>query len=179
MLTVSIGSKNPVKINSVKDVFANYKAIIVDIDSPSGVSAQPFSDEETIVGAKNRALHCLKEGKADLGIGLEGGVQEQKEGLFLCNWGAMIDQKGVQCLAGGLRFQLPHEVHHELLQGKELGDIMNDYANRRDVKKKEGAVGIFSNGLITRYDMFSQVVKLLLGQYLHNNPNIVNLQRIE
>ena len=43
----------------------------------SGVSPQPFSDEETIQGAINRARAAVKETGADIGIGLEGGYRKR------------------------------------------------------------------------------------------------------
>ena len=36
---------------------------------PSGVANQPFSDEETMQGAINRAKRALEEGEAPIGIG--------------------------------------------------------------------------------------------------------------
>ncbi|MBS4173857.1 DUF84 family protein [Bacillus sp. FJAT-49736] len=164
---VAIGSENPAKINAVKLAF---KEIKVDInlqpmDVPSGVSAQPFSDEETIKGAIQRAENCLMDPKMDIAIGLEGGVTETKYGLSICNWGALIVKGSNPIIAGGARFILPEEISARLRTGNELGPVMDDYAHKQNVRKKEGAVGIFTNGLVTREEMFVHVMKLLIGQY--------------
>ena len=61
-------------------------AEITSLSVPSGVSAQPFSDEETMQGAINRAKRALEEG-APIGIGLEGGVMKRST-VYLCVTGA-------------------------------------------------------------------------------------------
>ncbi|MGD6950116.1 DUF84 family protein, partial [Bacillus mobilis] len=72
-MKIIIGSKNPAKIGAVEAIF-NESGIEVDsVDVPSGVSDQPFTDDETIKGAVQRAELALKEGGGDIGIGLEGG----------------------------------------------------------------------------------------------------------
>src|SRR5699024_8922648 len=47
----------------------------------------------------------------------------------------------------------------------ELGDMMDSYAHKQAVRNNEGAIGIFTNDLISRKDMFVHVVKLLRGQW--------------
>jgi non-canonical (house-cleaning) NTP pyrophosphatase len=42
---------------------------------------------------------------------------------------------------------------------------MDDYAQTENVRKNEGAVGIFTNGLINRSEMFSHIMNLLVGQF--------------
>ena len=44
---------------------------------------------------------------------------------------------------------------------------MDDYAKKENVRKNEGAVGIFTNGLINRSEMFSHLMNLLVGQYYY------------
>ena len=43
-------------------------AEITSLSVPSGVAAQPFSDEETMQGAINRAKRALEEGKLKLAL---------------------------------------------------------------------------------------------------------------
>lgn len=166
-MKIIIGSKNPAKITAVKNCFLDQKTEVIALDIPSGVSAQPFSDEETIKGAINRALGALRDGSGDIGIGLEGGVQETNAGLFICNWGALAASNMEPFIAGGARFLLPEEIAVRLRAGEELGPVMDDYAKQQNVRKHEGAVGIFTNGMVNRVDMFTHVVKLLAGQYLY------------
>ncbi|MCL6570938.1 MAG: DUF84 family protein [Bacillus sp. (in: Bacteria)] len=171
-MKIIIGSKNPAKITAVKNSFQLIEAEFVSLDIPSSVSEQPFSDEETIQGAINRAIGALKQGKGDIGIGLEGGVQETGHGLLICNWGALRTNGMDPIIAGGARFLLPMEVETRLRAGEELGPVMNDFAKIENVSKHDGAVGIFTNGLINRVDMFTHLTKLLVGQYTYKKMQL-------
>lgn len=166
-MKIIIGSTNPAKINAVKNTFLMKDAEFLSFDIPSGVSDQPFSDEETIQGALNRAKGALEMGNGDIGIGLEGGVHETKHGLMICNWGALASPNRGPIIAGGARILLPEEVSVRLRAGEELGPVMSDYANKANVSKQEGAVGIFTNGLVDRATMFAHVMNLLLGQFAY------------
>jgi inosine/xanthosine triphosphatase len=166
-MKIIIGSKNPAKINAVKNSFSQQEAEFISFDIPSGVKAQPFSDEETIEGAINRAVGGLNQGNGDIGIGLEGGVHETSHGLLLCNWGAIATHNMEPIIAGGARFLLPEEVAARLRMGEELGPVMDDYAKMKNVRKHEGAVGIFTNGMVNRMEMFTHVTRLLAGQYTY------------
>ncbi len=164
-MKIIIGSKNPAKINAVKQVFTKKEYTFEAVDVSSEVSDQPFSDEETIKGAVNRAQQALIQGKGQIGIGLEGGVEETAYGLFLCNWGALVTEGIPPIIAGGARILLPEEVAKRLRLGEELGPVMDKYTEKHDIRKNEGAIGIFTAGVIQRADMFSHIVQLLLGQY--------------
>ncbi|MFD1706799.1 DUF84 family protein [Siminovitchia sediminis] len=168
-MIVAIGSKNKAKIKAVEQTFLDVKieASLLSVDSPSGVSEQPFSDEETMKGAANRAEHCLTQvHEAGLAIGLEGGVTETPFGLYLCNWGAIAERGRETLFAGGARIRLPDEIAHRLKAGEELGPVMDDYMNAREIRHTEGAVGVLTNGLVDRAAMFSHIAKLLIGQYM-------------
>jgi inosine/xanthosine triphosphatase len=164
-MKVIIGSTNPAKVSAVKNAFQYTYTEFISLDISSEVSEQPFSDEETIKGAINRAVGALNQGNGDIGIGLEGGVQESEHGLLLCNWGALASNRIEPIIAGGARFLLPAEIAVRLRAGEELGPVMDDYAKKQNVRKHEGAVGIFTNGLINRSEMFSHIMNLLIGQF--------------
>lgn len=164
-MRIIIGSKNPVKIQAVKQIFSFDDHEFIAVDVSSGVSEQPFSDEETIKGAVNRATEALLQGKGHIGIGLEGGVQDTSFGLFLCNWGALVTGDSQPIIAGGARILLPDDIAARLKSGEELGPVMDDYTKKQNIRKNEGAIGVFTNGVIDRAEMFSHVTKLLLGQY--------------
>ena len=166
-MKIIVGSKNPTKVNAVQDVFPD--DIIVGIEVDSHVSPQPFSDQETITGAINRARQCAESEENVIGIGLEGGVMYVEEQLYLCNWGALVLPDGETYTASGARVLLPKEIELELTKGVELGIIMDQYAKKSGVSKKEGAIGVFTNDLLTRQEMFAQVVTLLKGQWKYWN----------
>lgn len=158
-----IGSKNPTKIRACKAVFPAYT--IEGMKIPSGVSPQPSTDEETRCGAINRAKQALELGDADVGVGLEGGIQILSNQLYLCNWGALATYSGKIFTASGARITLPPEFLQDLEQGKELGEIMEDYTKKEDIRSNEGAIGVFTGERVDRSDMFTHVVQLLRGQW--------------
>ncbi|WLD95442.1 DUF84 family protein [Alkalihalobacillus sp. AL-G] len=163
-MKVAVGSKNPAKIRAVEKVTNKLGWTIEAIDTPSLVSEQPFSDSETRQGALNRASACIPNGY-DIGLGLEGGVVDTEVGMFLCNWGALVTRGRTNFVASGAKILLPTEIAEPVRSGRELGDVMADYTDKKDVRKKEGAIGIFTDGWVTRDEMFAHVVKLLVGQY--------------
>ncbi|MEH7387265.1 DUF84 family protein [Bacillus sp. JJ1521] len=167
MLQIAIGTKNPTKVDAIKNGFDGIEANFLPSSVSSGVSAQPFSDEETIRGAINRAKSSLEHVGADLGIGLEGGVVETEFGMFLCNWGAIVDKNNEPIIAGGARIPLSDEIARELRNGIELGDVMEQFTKQKDIRSNEGAIGIFTNHYVNRKEMFTHVVKLLVGQYTY------------
>lgn len=163
-MDIVIGSKNKTKINAVKKVFPNQSVYSYQV--PSGVSAQPFSDEETKQGAINRAKACLEKANFPaLAIGLEGGVMFIGKDLYLCNWGALITSEENIYTASGARIKLPLQIGKKLLQGLELGKAIEQYVQKKDIRSKEGTIGVFTNELVNRTDLFVHVTKLLKGQY--------------
>jgi inosine/xanthosine triphosphatase len=132
-MIIAVGSTNPAKVGAVEEAWQEFNrtGTVLSASVPSGVSDQPFSDEETIEGAIHRARRAKKALDAAIGIGLEGGVTETPNGLFLCNWGALVDENGRVQLAGGARIPLPDSFRTPLNQGKELGWIMEEYSKSR------------------------------------------------
>src|SRR5690625_2357013 len=120
-MRVAVGSQNPAKVSAVRAAFTKMQmdVEIIGIGTDSEVSEQPFSDEETMNGAVNRARNVLKNAQNngplfDFGIGLEGGVVETPFGLFVCNWGAVVDRHGNVGIGGGHRVQLPETIAYAL-----------------------------------------------------------------
>lgn len=171
-MIIAIGTKNPTKVKAVKSAFMPYIAgEFISINVPSDVSAQPLTDHETMTGAINRAKNAIKTEDAQIGVGLEGGIVKTDVGYFLCNWGAIVDRELRPIVAGGARILLPDEVGIEVFSGKELGDVMDQFSEKQNVGQNEGAIGIFTNGCVNRTEMFTQLSKLLIGQYLYKQNN--------
>lgn len=162
-MEIIIGSKNPAKIKAVQEVFVNEK--ITPLNVPSLIAPQPFSDSETRDGAINRATQCAELKPNGMGIGLEGGVMYVGEQLFLCNWGALVTPNHQLYTASGARILLPPSFVKQLETGMELGEIMEKYTKKKEVRNKEGAIGVFTNDLVSRKAMFVHVVTLLKGQW--------------
>lgn len=164
-MNIWIGTKNKAKVASVQSIFPGANFFPTSV--ASGVPEQPFSDEETKQGAVFRARKALPHPADDqtIAIGLEGGVMEIDQRLYVCNWGALVTSTDDVFVAGGARFPLPKQISEQLQQGTELGPVMEAYTNRKNVRQHEGAIGIFTNGLLDRSHMFSHIVLMLKGQW--------------
>ena len=83
-MKVVVGSTNPVKINAAKQAFEKLWPDdfweVVGHSAPSEVSDQPISDNESIIGARNRARYIMREYQPDYAVGLEGGLREGHAG---------------------------------------------------------------------------------------------------
>ncbi|HLR22429.1 MAG TPA: DUF84 family protein [Pseudogracilibacillus sp.] len=169
-MNIVIGSKNKTKIAAVETVFPN--AFVHSVDAPSDVSNQPIGDEETRLGAMNRAYYAQRNKSKSIGIGLEGGVMYVKDQLYLCNWGALQTEKGNVYTAAGARITLPNEFKAQIKEGYELAEIMNVFTEKKDIRNHEGAIGIFTNDLVDRSAMFVHVVTLLKGQYKYDQHKV-------
>jgi inosine/xanthosine triphosphatase len=162
---IYLGSSNKVKLSATKQVLEPLGFQVVSIQVRSFVDNQPKSDEETITGAINRARELPGDG---LRIGLEAGVQYHLETLFLTNWGALIDEQDNIYIAGGTRIPLPKEIETKIINHNyELAAAMEEFTSIKDIRSKQGAIGIFTQDLVKREDIFVHIVKLLYGQYLY------------
>ncbi|MFS0787552.1 DUF84 family protein [Shouchella sp. 1P09AA] len=160
MMTLAVGTKNPAKVHAVKDVLIKEAIVISAIASASGVRDQPLSSEETRKGALNRAERARQAEDADLGIGLEGGVMLVKGIYYICNWGVLVTRDGRIYPASGLSLPLPKVYNDSLESGVELSHIIGN-----EIGKKDGAIGLLTNGRVTRKQMFSQLVASCYGMY--------------
>src|SRR5579862_2207809 len=95
--SVAVGSTNPVKIVAVQAVLARIapSASVEGIAVASGVPDQPFGDDETIRGARARAIAARISLASNLGVGIEGGVVEMPDGsMRTCAWAAVASSDG-------------------------------------------------------------------------------------
>lgn len=161
-----IGSMNNAKVEAARQVIHTYyeNAQIIPVKASSGVSGQPIGDEETLEGAVNRASFIRKSHPTAIGIGLEGGVRMLGDQMYICNWGALSLPSGQVITAGGAQIRLPDEIAEEIKKGRELGPVIEDFFNEKGLRQKEGAMGVFTNGAITRVDLFTHIMQLLIGQ---------------
>ncbi|WP_144510895.1 DUF84 family protein [Bacillus sp. FJAT-22090] len=166
-MKILIGTNNRAKTKAIKAIASIYypEASFINKEVPSLVSDQPMSNEETRQGAINRAKQLMEQSDGLFGIGLEGGVQEIGGTMYICNWGALATSNGVVFTATGAGIPLPEEIAVQLREGAELGPVMDVYTSKNDIRQEEGAIGVFTNGLITRSTMFEHIMYLLIGQY--------------
>ena len=163
-MNLAIGTKNKAKVSAAEScwTFGEVKGFKTE----SGVSDQPFGHDETRQGAVNRAMNAAACYENAAGLGLEGGVAEMEDGLYICNWGALfVPGFKEPFTASGASIRLPEELAEPLRKGQELGPLMEEYSKQQNIRQHDGAVGFFTNGRITRAQMFEHIVELLIGQW--------------
>ncbi|MFO7683150.1 MAG: inosine/xanthosine triphosphatase [Chloroflexota bacterium] len=167
-MKIAVGSTNPVKIAAVTSIVTLLwpEAEIESVSVPTGVGEMPMSDEETIIGARNRARAARQAIGADLGFGLEGGVHQDPVGLVLQGWVVVTDGNGREGVAGAGRLPLPPSIAERVLAGEELGPVMDDLLGESNVKAKGGAVGALTGGLIPRQQAFALGVAYALAPFI-------------
>jgi len=165
-----IGTTNPAKLKAVKEVLINHfpQALITETEVGSGVSDQPFGDDETRLGAINRSLRAAGKKASAIGIGLEGGVKILEGQMYLCNWGALTLPDGTRFTAGGAQIPLPKAIADELMAGKELGPVVDSYFKLSGIRMKEGAIGMLTANAVKRDELFVHILQLLVGQYKYH-----------
>lgn len=67
---------------------------------------------------------------------------------------------------------LPKKVSGEVLAGKELGEVIDETTGIKDVKKKMGAVGILTKGLVDRTQAYEAIISYALVKFLNQNHGI-------
>ncbi len=165
--TIAIGSTNPAKTTAARAICerAFPGCTVVPVDVPSGVPEQPIGAQQTSTGARNRARAALAAvAGARMGMGLEGGVDPDGS---LINCVAVVEAEGRENLTWGVRFPLPPSVVARVLKGEELSVVMDQVTGRTESKKQLGAVGILTNGLFTRAEMWQGPLACALMPFLH------------
>lgn len=166
--SVAIGSTNPVKVAAARAVLEPLApgALFQGIAVPSGVRDQPFGDEETILGARNRALAAREALDTDLGIGIEGGCVDTPDGMRTCAWAVVVDRTGRSGTGGSLSMPLPPSVATMIRGGMELGHAMDALVAGHNTKHAAGAVGILTDGLVDRQRAYEVLVTYALAPFL-------------
>lgn len=165
-LTVVVASRNPVKINAVLDsfqrMFPHYHFTAAPLDVSSGVADQPMSDEETLNGAYNRVENAFAaKPEADFWIGIEGGIAKIENSLAAFAW-VVVKGKDLTGKARSGLFFLPPAVQELIDQGMELGTADDIVFGHSNSKQKGGAVGLLTDGVVDRKELYEQAVILAL-----------------
>ncbi|ELY89322.1 DUF84 family protein [Natrialba taiwanensis] len=173
-MNVVVGSTNPVKIGAVERTLERFEPTVTAVAVDSGVSEQPWSVEETITGARNRARRAYRvladkpdSEPPDYGVGLEGGVArfDGTDSLSLIMWAAVTDGTHTD-VGSGPSLRLPDDVTSRLEAGDELGPVMDDLLETTGVAETEGAAGVLTDGLTDRTQALAEGVACAFGPFL-------------
>ncbi|MBC5992230.1 inosine/xanthosine triphosphatase [Pontibacter cellulosilyticus] len=167
--TVVVASKNPVKIEAAlrgfEKMFPDKTFSTLSISVSSEVADQPMSDEETFAGAVNRVNNAVKKHtEADFWIGIEGGVEIYGGELTAFAWVVVRSVDGLGKARSGTFF-LPHAVATLVAQGMELGEADDIVFNKSNSKQESGAIGLLTNNVVDRMQLYEQAVVLALVRF--------------
>lgn len=119
----------------------------------------PLTDEVLMRGAKARALAVQEllskdHNSADLYVGLEGGFHstgiDNELRTFLKGWAYVTD--GLRGSFGASpSIEVPDALVSSVIDdGRELAEVIDEFAGQRDVRSHQGAWGVLSRDLFTR-----------------------------
>jgi len=166
MAKVIIASKNPVKIRAVKHgfekMFPTQLFEFIGVSVPSHVSDQPITNDETYLGAINRADNASKEVQdADFYVGIESGIEHLNSEMAAFAW-VVVKSAGKIGKARTGTFFLPNDVINLIKEGKELGEADDIVFKLHNSKQENGAVGILTGDVIDRTKYYREAVILSL-----------------
>ncbi len=172
-LRIIVGSKNPVKVGCTREAFSQAfgnVGLVEGVDALSNIPAQPRSEEETLLGAKNRATHAKSLiPVADYWVGIEGGVDEDSQGMYAFAWIYVLHRSGKSSQSKTGTFYLPPPVVALILDGMELGHADDLVFQAQNSKQQGGSVGLLTYGLITRESYYQQAMVLALIPFLNES----------
>jgi inosine/xanthosine triphosphatase len=170
-MKIAVGSERAAKVEAVRACAARIASIdaawrgaeVVAREVETGVPVMPLSEELLMRGARTRAegvrAALLKEGEsAELYVGLEGGFHSVESAgawhTFLSGWAYVTD--GARASFGAApSIIVPDFIARSVIDGRrELSEVIDEVTGQQDVRSREGAWGVFSEGLLTRADSF-------------------------
>lgn len=166
-MIIALGSARAAKIIAVRAACARIAAAdaawnkveVVARSVETSAPAMPLTDSHLMRGARERAAAVREQllraqQPADLYVGMEGGFHsmmvDDERHTFLRGWVYATDGTRASFGATPSVRVPPHIVRVVEGSGRELGDVIDEVANERDVRSRQGAWGILSRDVLTR-----------------------------
>jgi inosine/xanthosine triphosphatase len=167
--TAAVGSTNPAKVEAVRRVLGQVApaCALEAVDVSSGVGAMPLGEAAVRAGALARARAALERTGAEVAFGLEGGAILEAQDAWLTGHVVAVTRDGRLGEAAWGRMLLPRVAAERLRGGEELGDIIDDLFGRKESKRQAGAIGILTDGAMSRTDAFAYLVAMACAPFLH------------
>ena len=167
MHQVVSATTNPAKIQAIlaafELIFGEGTCQIDAISVDTGVPEQPFGSKETRAGARNRVANAKAvRPDADFWVAIEAGIDEGAT----FSW-VVIESRDQRGEARSATLPLPEMILEQVRAGEALGPVMSKYTGIDKIGNKEGAIGVFTAGVLTRSSVYHQAVVLALSPF-HN-----------
>ena len=165
----AVGSTNPAKVEAVRRTLARLApgCVLDTVDAPSGVGDMPLGDEALRAGARARATAALERTDAEMAFGLEGGAILAGERAWLAGHVIALTPDGRLGEASWGRMLLPPSIVPRLRAGEELGDVIDELFGQKESKRQSGAIGLLTEGAVSRTDAFADLVAMACAPFLH------------
>ncbi|MBI2043387.1 DUF84 family protein [Candidatus Pacearchaeota archaeon] len=173
-IIINVGSRNPTKIEAVREVLQQYPFLnpfdLNSFEVSSGVSEQPMSREEMEIGAANRAIKSFN--KCSYSIGFESGLAESFYTKRLIDSCACMIYDGKDFYEGYSEgFVIPpslakliNEENLDLSQVAKKAGLTNS----EKIGNEKGIINILTNGRYVRGDQIKSALKMALIQLEHS-----------
>ncbi|MBK4715682.1 MULTISPECIES: inosine/xanthosine triphosphatase [Tenebrionibacter/Tenebrionicola group] len=167
MYHVICATQNPAKIRAIlaafELIFGAGSCHIDAVSVESGVPEQPIGNEETRRGARQRVEYARNASPdADFWVAIEAGIDDAST----FSW-VVIENKHRCGEARSATLPLPKAILERVLAGEALGPVMSEWSGISEIGRKEGAIGVFTAGHLTRSSVYHQAVLLALSPF-HN-----------
>lgn len=165
----AVGSTNPAKVEAVRRTLGRFApdCVVVSVDAPSGVADMPLGEQAIRAGALARARAALERTDAEIAFGLEGGAIVEGERAWLTGHVIALARDGRIGEAAWGRMLLPIAAGTRVQNGDELGDVIDDLFNATESKRHAGAIGLLTDGAVSRTDAFADHVAMACAPFLH------------
>ncbi|MGL5968551.1 MAG: inosine/xanthosine triphosphatase [Kluyvera sp.] len=167
MHQVVVATTNPAKIQAIlaafDQIFGEGSCHIDAISVDTGVPEQPFGSTQTRAGARNRVANARKaRPDADFWVAIEAGIDEGAT----FSW-VVIENREQRGESRSATLPLPDIILEQVAAGDALGPVMSKHTGIDKIGNKEGAIGVFTAGVLTRSSVYHQAVVLALSPF-HN-----------
>ena len=150
-------------LQAFNEIFGEGSCHIESVSVESGVPEQPFGNEETRAGARNRVANARAvQPNADFWVAIEAGIDEGST----FSW-VVIEDHHQRGEARSATLPLPAVILEKVRAGEALGPVMSQHTGIDEIGRKEGAIGVFTAGKLTRSSVYHQAVVLALSPF-HN-----------
>ncbi len=168
MEKILIGTVSQSKINIIKSFFerGHEKFCFVSLDVLSGISEQPLSEEETIVGSINRAKNAIKKYNKDFvfSLGLEAGLVKMNDIHHLVCAVSIIDEERNIFTGVSKRLPLPFSVSSEIDKKKEFGVTIRKFSGSPNGRSSKEVFNLVKE-LIDRKKTFKEALSIAYFKY--------------
>ncbi len=173
-MLLALGSTNKAKIQALEEILQHYpllaNAQVKAFSVPSAVADQPLTLQETLEGAKNRAIHAFQMcDSCNYGFGVESGLCEVsavKTGFLHVSVCCIYDGKRhFTGLSTG--FEVPPAILDYVLKEKmDLAHacLASGITTNTAIGSTEGLVGILTKGRLDRKEYSKEAIRSALIQ---------------